>query len=125
MTLSWCKPKIAGSASISRQPLQQHTHTPSLHPRSSREPGSRCQTVPGGGQGRGAPRGQGLPAEEGSPALGPEIARGTGLRGPIRLPEGAESPAARRASGLRGPLGAPPAAPGVSSPGEGLSVLSA
>lgn len=24
MTLSWCKPKIAGSASISRQPLQQH-----------------------------------------------------------------------------------------------------
>ena len=24
MTLFWCKPKIAGSASISRQPLQQH-----------------------------------------------------------------------------------------------------
>nr|CAI9702700.1 unnamed protein product [Rangifer tarandus platyrhynchus] len=32
--------------------------------RSSREPGSRCQTVPGGGQGRGAAGGQGLPAEE-------------------------------------------------------------
>ena len=31
MTLSWCKPKIAGSASISRQPLQQHTH-PRLPP---------------------------------------------------------------------------------------------
>lgn len=84
LTSSWCVPKIAGSALFSRQPLQAPTparglaerafsrslvvSAPLTHAcahswagrvlRSSREPGCGCQTVPGGGQGRGAARGR-------------------------------------------------------------------